>query len=84
MSRPKNYYEEICYKYIASHVSDEDMVFDAMCVALNNLTPKYYRDDACMEKPHMRAHVEDMYILAEGACKIAIKFVKKHERMPCR
>ena len=84
MSQPKNYYEAICYKYISSQISDEDIVFDAMCVALNNLAPKYGRDDACMEKNYMHAHIEDMNILAEEACKIAINFVIKHKRKPCR
>lgn len=80
---PKNYYETVCYNYISSKISDEDMVFDAMCIALNNLTPRYYRDDNCLLKKSMRTVIEDMNHLAWQASEIAIEYVKKHPRKPC-
>ncbi len=83
MSSPKNYFEAVCYKYISSHLDNEDMIYDAMCIALNNLTPKYYRDDKCLSKSSMRAYLEDMNYLAEQSSKIAIEFVKKNKRKPC-
>ncbi len=83
MSYPKNYFEAICYKYISSQIDDEDMIYDAMCIALNSLTPRYYRDDRCLSRPSMRAYLEDMNHLAEQSSKIAIEFVKKNKRKPC-
>ena len=82
--KPKNYYEAICYKYISSKLSDEDMIFDAMCIALNNLSPRYYRDDSCLLKKAMRSHLEDMNLLAVEASEIAVKYVKKFPREHCK
>jgi hypothetical protein len=83
MSKPKNIFESICYKYISAHLDDEDMIFDAMCVALNNLPARYYRDEVCLSKQYMIAQLEDYRHIAEEACKRAIKFIQKHPRKPC-
>lgn len=80
MTRPKNYFESICYKYISQCVEDEDMIFDAMAIALNSLPPKYYRDEQCMGSFLTNEKIEYFNLLAEQACKRAIHYVRINKR----
>ncbi len=80
MTGPKNYFESICYKYISQCVEDEDMIFDAMAIALNNLPPKYYRYEQSMGIFLTSEKVEYFNLLAEQACKRAIHYVKINKR----
>ncbi|WP_374041114.1 late competence development ComFB family protein [Acidithiobacillus ferrooxidans] len=80
MTRPKNYFESICYKYISQCVEDEDMIFDAMAIALNSLPPKYYRDEQSMGSFLTNEKIEYFNLLAEQACKRAIHYVSINKR----
>ncbi len=80
---PKNYFEKIVHRYISQFLEDEKLVFDAMALALNNLPPRYYCSDNCMNLI-TKAHKEDLEYMAEVASKKAIHFVKKHpEKKDC-
>lgn len=80
MTVPKNYYESICYNYISQYIEDENMIFDAMAIALNSLPPKYYRGDQCMGNFLTKDKVEYFNLMAEQACKMAIHYIKINKK----
>ena len=84
LNNVQNYYESLTLEVLAELIKDkeysEDALSDALCIALNNLPPRYIRHSVDMAYYTPPAERHEAAEKARAAVTSALEYIEQHNR----